>query len=1749
MSAFFDKHVTGNSDLVLEQLEERIVLDGAVDWEDSADPSGVWHGNDQDDLDYYWYSPDGNADGVDDYYFRFDSTTGQWERDSDTLVSVDWNDDTWVAFGDPDADSAFVYDGRWHDMGDGYEYAYNLDGAGYGYWWYMNNGTEYYCAYGYDAGDWWWDSNGYYVGGGWEMFIYFGGSDDFIYDGNQHDMGDGSLYTFFGSYGQWELTPDNQFACEYGQNQWWWYDGSQWYAFGGVEPRSDPIFDSTWHSMRIGIQYQYTGDMHVWYATATGGFAYDIDTGTWLVDANDDPVDPSWVTFDTQVATAEFLFDGEWHQVTDNHWLWLQNTQYAYWWSDFGQADTYYYYDMTADQWWRDVDGYYGSGDVWETFGDAGASGQFIYDGAWYETDTDKWFMLDDDIYGYWWYETGTDIYYFCYDYSLNEWWQDADGDMGTPNDWVLYGDPGAGSTPPFELPNDAPLNTVPVGQTTDEDTALVFSSATGNSVTVSDPDAGAYDLQVTLSVTNGALTLSTTEGLMFISGANSESDMTFEGSANDINAALEGMVFLADPDFNGTAVFTITANDLGNVGTGGAGTDTDAFNITVTAVNDAPVNIIPGAQTTSAANETLVFSTVNGNAIQVSDVDINGGDMRVTLLVNHGILTLDGVTGLTFLGGSDGSDFMHFTGTVSAVNDALDGMIFTPDTDYTGWAGVVLAVNDLGQTGVHPQGLNEGLGDIDKVDINVGNVDPGTLPANQAPTNSIPGPQVTSEDTAVTFVAGTDTEISVSDPDAGNDMMAVKLRAFYGTITLSQTTNLFLIDGDGTDDAMVFFMGTAADINAALDGLIFTPDAEYSGTEAGLQVITFDAGNSGIGAQGGIPFPDYTGIGLDVDWIGVTVEAVNDAPINTIPGAQTTSSANETLVFSTANGNQILVSDSDIGDGDMRVTLTSNNGSLDLNGTTGLTFLGGSDGSGFMQFTGTITAVNNALDGLVFTPDTDYTGWANVTITSYDLGNTGQHPSGYDEGLGDMDKVDINVGNVDPGTLPVNQAPTNTVPTSVVIMEDSVATFISGTGTEISVSDPQAGETMIMVQLRAFYGTVTLSQTTNLGLADGDGTNDEMIKIAGTVTDINAALNGLIFTPDDDYYGNEAGIQVIALDFGSYGTGAQGGIPLSEYTGIGVDVDWVPITVEAVNDAPINTFPGMQTTSAPNETLEFSIANGNEIQISDVDIEDGDIRISLLSNNGIMTLSGVTGLTFLHGTTNGSDLISFTGTLDAVNAALDGLVFTPDTNYTGWASVAIGVNDLGNTGVHPGGLNDGMTDFDKVDINVGNVDPGTLPDNQAPTGTVPSPLVIDEDTPVTFYAGTSTEISVSDPDAGNDLMLLKLTAFYGTLTLSQTTNLIMIDGDGTDDDMMRIVGTISDINAALDGMVFTPDANYNGAEAGVQVVIADCGNNGIGASGGYSIPEMTGIGMDVDWIPITVVAVNDFPVGIIPADQVTNAANDTLVFSTANGNPIQASDVDLEGGDIRVTLISNNGIMNLSGLFGLTFLDGTADGSDFIQFTGSLTDVNAALDGLLFTPDTDYTGWANVTIGLNDLGQTGVHPWGFNEGCEDIDKVDINVGNVDPGTLPVNDAPSNTVPQVPTMIWQGTPFTFLAGTNTELSISDPDVGDSPMAVKIRAYHGTLTLPDTSNLILLDCDGTDDTMLFLVGTLSDINDALDGLIFTLDAGYDGYDAAVQILTLDGGAGGMDNQGGIDYPRFTDVGLDVDWVYFTINTVV
>ena len=136
---------------------------------------------------------------------------------------------------------------------------------------------------------------------------------------------------------------------------------------------------------------------------------------------------------------------------------------------------------------------------------------------------------------------------------------------------------------------------------------------------------------------------------------------------------------YLPGANIAGQVTLSVSVNDNGNTGSGGGQTASASITLDIAAVNDAPVNIVPGSQQT-AGGSPLVFDAAHGNAIHIQDVDAGGGQLLVTLSADHGLLRLSRVAGLTFMNGTaNGSATLTFTGTLSDINAALDGLVSKP--------------------------------------------------------------------------------------------------------------------------------------------------------------------------------------------------------------------------------------------------------------------------------------------------------------------------------------------------------------------------------------------------------------------------------------------------------------------------------------------------------------------------------------------------------------------------------------------------------------------------------------------------------------------------------------------------------------------------------------------------------------------------------------------------------------------------------------------------------------------------------------------------------------------------------------------------------------------------------------------------------------------------------------------------------------------------------------------------------------
>ncbi|WP_441229190.1 T1SS-143 repeat domain-containing protein [Tardiphaga sp. 215_C5_N2_1] len=178
---------------------------------------------------------------------------------------------------------------------------------------------------------------------------------------------------------------------------------------------------------------------------------------------------------------------------------------------------------------------------------------------------------------------------------------------------------------------------------------------------------------------------------------------------------------------------------------------------------------------------------------------------------------------------------------------------------------------------------------------------------------------------------------------------------------------------------------------------------------------------------------------------------------------------------------------------------------------------------------------------------------------------------------------------------------------------------------------------------------------------------------------------------------------------------------------------------------------------------------------------------------------------------------------------------------------------------------------------------------NDAPTNTVPTARVVNEDTAIVFSSGNSNAISIADADHNGGNETVTLSVLHGNLTLSGLSGLT-VTGNGTGN--VTVTGTVAAINSALNGLSYLPSNNYNGADT-LTIVTNDNGNNGVG-----------GAKSDTDTIAITINPVNDAPVITPETREVSyiENGNDLKLLSNAvitdPDNP-----TSLNGGFISVTL------------------------------------------------------------------------------------------------------------------------------------------------------------------------------------------------------------------------------------------------------
>ncbi|MCB9135103.1 MAG: tandem-95 repeat protein [Anaerolineales bacterium] len=247
------------------------------------------------------------------------------------------------------------------------------------------------------------------------------------------------------------------------------------------------------------------------------------------------------------------------------------------------------------------------------------------------------------------------------------------------------------------------------VSKTGSEDTNVSFT-ASDFTAHFSDPDGDLLNkIKVTSLPANGTLLLG---------------GMPVVLDEEIITANLGNLVFEPAENWSGSTSFGWNGFD------GLVYATTGAFvNLTLTAVNDAPMNTVPAAFNVNedTAHAGLIFG--------ITDPDAgNATNFQFTLTADHGTLTVSTTSGLTVIAGGNGTASMTYQGTLSDINTALNSVTYQGVQNYAGADTLTLSANDNGNTG-----SGGPLTDTDTVAVTVN-------PINDAPALSALGNQTVNE-------------------------------------------------------------------------------------------------------------------------------------------------------------------------------------------------------------------------------------------------------------------------------------------------------------------------------------------------------------------------------------------------------------------------------------------------------------------------------------------------------------------------------------------------------------------------------------------------------------------------------------------------------------------------------------------------------------------------------------------------------------------------------------------------------------------------------------------------------------------------------------------------------------------------------------------------------------------------------------------------------------------------------------------
>ena len=967
---------------------------------------------------------------------------------------------------------------------------------------------------------------------------------------------------------------------------------------------------------------------------------------------------------------------------------------------------------------------------------------------------------------------------------------------------------------------NMAPAITTPAAQSIGDTSQHAIGG-----LAISDTYSGA-SVTATVSALYGNLNLTAAGGAAITN--NNSGTVTITGSLANVNSTLASLKYTTTATATTADTITVSVNDNGTGANliGGSKTGSATIAVALTG-NDVPVVTVPALQTITDINAHPIGGVI------VSD-SMSGGTLTATVSALNGNLTFTGA-GIS----NNGTGTVTITAaSTTALNTILGTLSYTTTATATGADTITVSVND-GNTGA----IGGAKTSSNSFAVN--------LIGNDAPVITVPATQGSIADLNPHALSG----ISVADIYSGGTVTAT-LTAQGGTLTDADAG----VSGSGTGTLTI--TGSLSAVNAALADVSYNAAGDGNGGAAAdvVSVTVNDGNTTGIGnARSATSTIAVTLINNDTPSITVpSLLTISDSSVHLVSGISATDSLSGTILSATvsdvsgtlsitpaanytvttnsssnltvtatslANLNEALAT--------IRYTATATTTSADTI-TVSLNDTGSSANLISGDLTGTKTIDVNVIgnDAPVLTlagMQTITTSAANsvagLSVADTYSGSTVTATVSAQHGL--LDFTGAGVTGNDSGNVTISAASVSTLNTILGTMKYTTALIASGTDAiSVTVNDNGTGlvggaktatgsiEIAVIgndTPVVSVSGEQSLSDTSQHALS-GVGVTDSAS--AASVTATLSALHGhLTVTGAGAASVGNDGTGTVTVTGSLADVNSTLGTLQYATTATATGSDTVTVTV---SDNATTLVGGAKTgsntinvTLIGNDTPALSVAGGqlftdvNPHSLSGVGVSDSmsgaTVTATVSDNSGHLDIAAGSATV----TNNGTNSVTITGSLSAVNTALGTLAYT--ATAAGRDNITVTVNDGNAIGI--GGAKS-ITGTIEVSV-IGN----DTPVIHVPTGqtiAIGAQQELNGTSVVDTYSATSVTATVS--------------SLSGTLDFT-TVAATIVNNDTTS---VTITGGLSDVNAALATLKYT--ATAYGSDT-VTVSLNDNNTSGVGGA------------------------------------------------------------------------------------------------------------------------------------------------------------------------------------------------------------------------------------------------------------------------------------------------------------------------------